>query len=85
MLESTEFHRQRIVRIRRDLLLAALGLPEGTRLVDISRDMFFFNDELALKIEHPDFKPVPAYQAIPEVTPMLGEKRIPVFMGWGEK
>jgi hypothetical protein len=41
-----------IVRLTRDQLRRALGLPEGTTIIAISTDLFFLTDGIAVKVEH---------------------------------
>jgi hypothetical protein len=76
--------RQRIVRVSRELLQEALHLPPGAIIKDISLQLFFDTDDVAIKIEHPDFTPVYPPSAIPTVRPMLGVTQNVKFMGWQE-
>ncbi len=52
--------RQRILRVPREMLRAALRLPENVSIVSVSDTLYFDSDDLALKLECPDFLPRPA-------------------------
>lgn len=81
-------NRQRIVRVSRQLLVGILKFPDGTRLVDVSCLIYFDQDQLALKIEHPDFTPVEPGHVIPEITAeyrstlAAGPQYVPEFVGF---
>lgn len=78
---------QRIVRVDRDILRSALGLPPGTRIVDVSAQLYFSSDEVALKVECPDLPPVMEGNRIPEVVPFYrqGAGGRPEFIRWSEE
>jgi hypothetical protein len=75
-----------IIRLDRDLLRAALHLPEGTTIVDVSTQPYFQTGEITIKVAHPDLPGCLPCQYIPEVKPRLGvhyhEVREVVFEGW---
>jgi hypothetical protein len=78
--------RQRILRVPRELLRAALYLPENVTIVAVSDSRFFDSNDIALKIECPDFKPQKATNVIPPIDVRLktiSHKEI-VFDGWWE-
>ncbi len=76
--------RLRILSVSSELLRHALHLPEGTRFLAATADLHFDRDQISFKIEHPEFTPVLEGRAVPEVRPLLGEKRVPTFLGWEE-
>ncbi len=83
-------NRQRIVKVTRELLMEVLKFPPGTRLVDISCHVSncFISDTVALKIEGPDFEPVPPGGVIPEVSAeyrSVPGTRVPEFVGFKER
>jgi hypothetical protein len=77
-----ECKRVRIFRVSHELLAEVLMLPAGTKIVGVSEQPFFFSGELAIKVEHPAFDPVPPVKAIPEYAPMYSQVTTPKFDGW---
>lgn len=73
---------QRIVKIDRTLLADVLCLPAGTRIIDVSGQMYFDTDNIAFKIEHDDFDPVEPGQAIPEICPQFRRNPQTEFVTW---
>lgn len=77
-----EIQHMAVLRITHDLLIEALKLPAGTRILDISRDQFFLTDEVALKIEHPSLDSVPPGRPLPVVAPCYRKTHTVHFDGW---
>lgn len=74
--------RVRIIRVSKELLAAALHLPEGTEIVGVSDQPYFVSGEIAIKVENPEFTPVFECHDIPTIRPVLGQKTVVTFMGW---
>lgn len=79
---DAEPKRHRVFRVSHELLAEVLLLPPGTKVVATADDAPF--GRLLVKIEHPDFPPVPAGHAIPEVQPRYTTVSAPKFVGWGD-
>lgn len=56
-----------IIKLTRDQLRQALGLPEGTTIVDASFDTYFSLDLITVKVEHPALPLTRPGYAIPHV------------------
>lgn len=56
-----------IIKLTRDQLRQALGLPEDTGIVDASFDTYFSLDLIAVKVEHPALPLTRPGYAIPHV------------------
>lgn len=77
-----------IVRLSRELVCKAL-FPEGTKLIDISAQLYFDSGDIAFKVSHPELRQLQEAEKIPIVQPQYryefderGEKEI--FERWKE-
>ncbi len=75
---------QRIMRVSGQLLRDLLKLPTNCELVDVHRgDFYQAGNEFCLKVESPDFKPIPDGCVIPYVAPIFEQHTAAErFVGW---
>ena len=69
-----------ILRVNRDLLRAALGLPEGTIIIEINDQRRFFEGDIEIHVQHPDLPLVQSGARIPEVGALIDKDRN--FVRW---
>jgi hypothetical protein len=75
-----------ILRVSRDLLVHVLRLPEGTRILDISPHVYFDQDIVTFKVEHPEFPLTYSGMTLPVCNPQYGKNPKTgetEFLGWG--
>lgn len=77
-----------ILRVSWDLLRHVLRLPENCRLNAISTNVYFDLDQVAFRVECPDFPPTQEGCPLPVAAPTWGRKTLPdgtnvaEFLGW---
>lgn len=75
-----------IIDIDHQLLIDALHLPPGTRIINVSDHANFDRDIIAIKVEHPDLPPLSfPGESIRRVKPQYRSVPVtykPVFDGW---
>lgn len=78
--------RQRIIRIDREMLRSFLKLPNNVTIVAVSDELYFETGDIAIKIECPDFRPVPAGNHIQSIDPFYKAVwREVEFSHWSEE
>lgn len=75
-------NRVRIIRVSNELLASVLLLPPGCKIVGVSDQLYFDQDQIAIKVESPDFDPVPEGTRVPEAGATYQQETVAKFAGW---